>query len=78
MWVYDAAEKYIHDDLKAAQELTRIKLEAEKSEKARQNKNIRSKNNKIKKAYAKKINALKTQIRKLERERDSKLISLVK
>lgn len=73
-----AAEKYMHDDLKAAQELARIKLEAEKSEKARQNKNIRSKNEKTKKAYAKKINALKAQIRKLERERDSKLIPLVK
>ena len=71
-------EKYIHDDLKAAQELARIKIEKEKSEKLQQNKAIRAKNEKIKKAYAKKINALNRKIRALERERDSKLIPLVK
>lgn len=73
-----AAEKYAHDDLVAALAMEQEAKEKAKAEKAQQNKTIRSKNDKVKKAYAKKINVLKAQIRKLERERDSKLIPLVK
>lgn len=60
--------------LKAEQE---SKSEA-KLQKDQQNKVIRAKNDKVTKSYAKRINVLKRKIRALERERDSKLIPLVK
>ena len=72
------AEKYAHDDLMATLAMQQEAKEKAKAEKAQQNKTIRAKNEKVKKAYAKRINALKAQIRRLERERDSKLIPLVK
>lgn len=71
-------EKCAHDTLMLVLAEQREAKEKAKAEKSMQNSIIRSKNNKIKKAYSKKINALKVQIRKLERERDSKLIPVVK
>lgn len=71
-------EKHNHDELIATLAEEQEAKEKAKAEKAKKNAEIRSKNAKVSKTYAKKINALKAQIRKLERERDSKLIPLVK
>ena len=73
-----AAEKYAHDDILATLAMERAAKEKIRTEKVKQNADIRKKNDKVRKAYAKRINALRSQIRRLERERDSKMIPLVK
>lgn len=73
-----SAEKSAHEEALTRAAIIRDLKEKEKSEKSKQNKSIHKKNEAIKKAYSKKINLLKAQIRKLEKERDSKLIPLVK
>ena len=71
-------EKSQHDNLIAEMAEAKEAKEREKAAKVAQNKKIRAANDKVKKVYAKRISALKAQIRRLERERDSKLIPLVK
>lgn len=78
-WREPTAEEKLQHQIKLAadKKMQEDKL-AEKIKRDFQNKQIKSQNDKIKKAYSKKIHALKMQIKKLERERDSKLVSLVR
>ena len=73
-----AKEKLAHDELISDLAEAKEAKEKAKAERDAQNKKIKSQNDKIKKAYAKKIRALNSQIRRLEKERDSKLIPLIK
>lgn len=73
-----AAEKAVLDKKLSLEQAVNAQKALEKEQKAQQNKKIKAQNDKIKKAYAKKIRELNSKIKKLEKERDSKLIPLIK
>lgn len=67
-------EKYMHDDATSLQEEYKEFCENQKKDLAKKRAEVKKHNDKVKKSYASKINKLKAQLRKLEKERDSKLL----
>jgi len=67
-------EKKMHEETLAQVEEFKQFKEQEKKELQAKKQEVKKHNDKIKKQYAPKINKLKAQLRKLERERDSKLL----
>lgn len=71
-------ERDMHDDCVARQEEFKEFCEMQKKELASKKAEVKRHNNTITKKYAKRINKLKAQLRKLERERDSQMLDMPK
>ena len=69
-----AEEKEMHDDCVAKEAEFKEFCEMQKKELAAKKAEVKKHNDKVKKSYAPKINKLKAQLRKLEREMNSKLL----
>jgi hypothetical protein len=67
-------EKEMHDDVVSKQAEYKEFCENQKKELVMKRAEVKKHNDKVKKSYAPKINKLKAQLRKLEKERDSKLL----
>ena len=72
------AEKKMHDETVAQINQYKEFVANEKAQLAKKREEVKKYNDKIKKQYASRINKLKSQLRKLERERDSKLLDMPK
>ena len=73
-----ASEKRVHDDTKALGEEYETFVESQKQDLSKRKEEVKKHNTTITKRYAKRINKLKAQLRKLERERDSQLLPMPK
>lgn len=71
-------EKYIHEDTLMLQQQYKEFVENQKKELALKRQEVKKYNDKIIKKYAKRINKLKAQLRKIERERDKQLLEMPK
>lgn len=73
-----AQEKSMHEETLAQLEDFKKFKENEKKELQAKRAGVKKHNDKVKKQYASKINKLRAQLRKLERERDSKMLEMPK
>ena len=71
-------EKQLHDDFISEQAEYKEFVENQKKELAKQKAEVKKHNDSITKKYAKRINKLRAQLRKLEKERDSQLLPMPK